>query len=115
MRARAGIARFVRVDAFDASLLIAASLLPFHALLQWQLHRLADPAELRRQGVVIVRNEILSERAAPVGSYMGQPIWASVRFMGMTYRFDRVQHRRNRERLRPGELFIEPGLVYVTR
>jgi hypothetical protein len=31
----------------------------------------------------------------------------------MEYRFHHVQDRRARERLAPGELFIEPGLVYV--
>jgi hypothetical protein len=45
---------------------------------------------------------------------MGHPIWGSVRFMGMEYRFDHVLDRKARERLAPRELFLEPGLVYVT-
>jgi hypothetical protein len=42
-------------------------------------------------------------------------VWASVRFMGMEYRFDHVQDPRARERLAPGELFLDPGLVYVVQ
>jgi hypothetical protein len=34
--------------------------------------------------------------------------------MGMEYRFHRVQDRRKREDLAPRELYLEPGLVYVT-
>jgi len=49
---------------------------------------------------------------------MGHPIWGSVRFMGMEYRFDHIVDtrlsRRARERLEPRELFLEPGLAYVT-
>jgi hypothetical protein len=45
---------------------------------------------------------------------MGHPIWGSVRFMDMEYRFDHVLERKARERLAPRELFLEPGLVYVT-
>ena len=45
---------------------------------------------------------------------MGRPIWASVTFMGMQYRFGHVAGSRSRERTGPGELFLDPGLVYVT-
>jgi hypothetical protein len=44
---------------------------------------------------------------------MGRPIPGSVTFRGMQYRFDHVLDRRCRERIVPGELFLEPGLVYV--
>jgi 2-keto-3-deoxy-6-phosphogluconate aldolase len=44
----------------------------------------------------------------------GMAIWGSVRFMDMEYRFDHVLDRKARERLAPRELFLEPGLVYVT-
>jgi hypothetical protein len=48
-----------------------------------------------------------------IGEYKGHPIWGSVRFMGMDYRFDHVLDERARERLGAGELYIEPGLVYI--
>jgi hypothetical protein len=45
---------------------------------------------------------------------MGRSIWGSVTFMGMEYRFDHVVPASHRERLAPGELYLEPGLVYIT-
>jgi hypothetical protein len=31
----------------------------------------------------------------------------------MEYRFDHIRDPKTRERLNPGELFLDPGLVYV--
>jgi hypothetical protein len=63
---------------------------------------------------VIVQSEtVLAARTAPIGEYLGRPIWGSLEFMGTPYRFDRVLDRRHRERIAAGELFVEPGLVYV--
>jgi hypothetical protein len=59
--------------------------------------QLADPVEAR---------------SAPI-QHLGHPIWGSVTFRGMHYRFEHVLDRRCRERIAPGELFLEPGLVYV--
>ena len=73
------------------------------------LDKLADPTYLRAHGVVIVSESALQEHSEPIGQYLGHPIWGSVRFMGMEYRFDHVQDARKRERLAPGELFLEPG------
>ena len=75
--------------------------------------RFSDPAYLRRHGVVIVSTRALQAHSAPIGEYKGHPIWGSVRFMGMDYRFDHVLDARARERLGAGELYIEPGLVYI--
>ena len=66
-------------------------------------------------GVVIVSESALQGHAGAIGEYMGHPIWASVRFMGMDYRFDHVQPANRREYLAPRELFIDPGLVYITQ
>jgi hypothetical protein len=63
---------------------------------------------------VIVSTRAIQSHTQAIGEYVGQPIWASVRFMGMDYRFDHVLDRRARERLSPRELFLEPGLVYAT-
>ena len=38
----------------------------------------------------------------------------SVTFKGMVYRFDRVVPERERERISARELWLAPGLVYVT-
>ena len=88
--------------------------LPFHCLVQWQLRRLEDPAYLREHGIVVVREEVLEYRAEAIGEFMGRPIWRTVTFKGMVYRFSRVTKPKNRDRIRPHELYLDPGLVYVT-
>ena len=87
--------------------------LPAFWWVQRQFAQLSDPGYLRTQGVVIVLDKALEAHSAAIGEYMGQPIWETVTFKGMLYRFDHIVERRRRERLAPGELFIEPGLVYV--
>jgi hypothetical protein len=101
------------MSALEAAVLFAALALPCFWLVQRELAKLGDPAYLRKHGVVIVSERALEERGALIGEYLGRPIWASVRFMGMNYRFDHVQDARARERLAAGELYLEPGLVYV--
>jgi hypothetical protein len=49
-----------------------------------------------------------------IGEYRGREIYAWVVFMGMRYRFDRVAQRAYRDWVAEGELFLEPGLIYVT-
>ncbi len=99
----------------ESALLFAVMALPAYWWLQRQLAQLSDPEYLKNHGVVIVLEKALEARAEPIGVYMGRPIWASVTFKGMLYRFDHIVERRKRERLEPGELFIEPGLVYVVQ
>jgi hypothetical protein len=103
------------VTPLEAALLIVAVSLPFHLLVLWQLRLLSDPAHLRKHGVVIVSAAALEGRSAPIGEYMGEPIWSTVTFMEMEYRFDRVIDRRKRNSIAGRELFLEPGLVYVTK
>jgi hypothetical protein len=87
--------------------------LPSWWLVRRELGKLEDPRYLREHGVVIVSEDALQAHSEPIGEYMGRPIWATVRFMGMDYRFDHVIDRRARERLAPRELFLDPGLVYL--
>ena len=94
--------------------MVAALAFALHRLIQWQLDRLHDPSYLREQGVVIVREEVLQAHSPAIGSYMGRSIWGSVTFLGMEYRFDHVLAPAAKERLAPGELYLNPGLVYVT-
>lgn len=98
------------MNALEAAALIGALTIPFHLLLQAQLRRLDRHA--RRFGVVVDCDEMLEGRGEVIGSFCGRDIYAWVRYLGMTYRFDcAVQKRRGpRER----ELFLEPGLLYVT-
>lgn len=96
----------------EAALLVIGLALPFHLLLQWQLGRLSDPRYLRTCGVVVCNPDIV-ERGPVSGSFAGTPIHDSVVFMGMHYRFDRIVPHAERERIGAGELYLEPGLVYV--
>jgi len=102
------------MSALEAVVVILLVALPWWWLVHHEVDKLSDAAYLRDHGVVIVSETALQGHSAPIGEYMGHPIWGCVRFMGMEYRFDHVQDRRARERLAPGELFLEPGLVYVT-
>jgi hypothetical protein len=97
----------------DAAILVLILALPLHWLVLRHFDQICDPAYLRKRGIVVVRERALQGHAEPIGEYRGQPIWASVTFMGLVYRFDHVSGSDRRENLAAGELFIEPGLVYV--
>lgn len=97
----------------EAALLVLVMALPAFWWTHREFARLSDPRYLREQGVVIVRETAIEAHTAAVGEYMGHPIWESVTFKGMQYRFDHVLEARKRECIAPGELFMEPGLVYV--
>ena len=96
----------------DAAILVLILALPLHWLVLRHFDQLSDPAYLRRHGVVLVSGQALQAHADAIGQYRGQPIWASVTFMGLVYRFDRITEPRQREGISAGELFLEPGLVY---
>ncbi len=101
------------MSALEALAVFLVIALPLHWIVQRQFAKLTDPSYLRRQGVVIVSTSALQAHSVPIGEYKGHPIWGSVRFMGIDYRFDHVLDGRGRENLAPGELYIEPGLVYT--
>ena len=100
--------------ALDAAAVVLILGLPLVWLVWRELAKYGEPAYLREQGVVIVSEQALEDHSPPIGEYLGRPIWGSVKFMGMEYRFHHVHDRRQRERLAPRELFLEPGLVYRT-
>lgn len=98
----------------EAALLAAAMTLPFYLLVRWQLARLSDPRYLRAHGVAIVNEGAVELRGPIIGRYGGRGIHPEIGFVGMVYRFDRVAPRSYRDRVGPRELYLEPGLVYVT-
>ena len=95
-------------------LIVVPLALPWLWLVRREIDRLEDPSYLRRNGVVIVLERALEAHGDALGRYMGSPIWRSVTFMGMVYRFDRVALPSEKERLGGGELYLDPGIVYVT-
>jgi hypothetical protein len=99
----------------ESALMVAVMALPAFWWVQRQLARDSDPDYLRKQGVVIVLEKALEAHSGAIGEYMGRPVWETVTFKGMLYRFSHILDARKRERVGPGELFIEPGLVYVVQ
>ena len=99
----------------EAVLVPVALALPMLWLMRSELDRLSDPRYLSRHGVVIVAESALESRSEPIGRYMGRDVWGTVTFMGTAYRFDRVTQPERREAIGPGELYLEPGLIYVNR
>lgn len=98
----------------EAAALVALLALPFHWLVLRQLAKAEHP-DPRRCGIVIVRERALEAHSRAIGSYQGHDIWETVTFRGSVYAFDRVQSEDRREQLAAGELFLDPGLVYVIR
>ena len=98
----------------EAVLVPVALALPLLWLIRLELDRLSRPEYLRRHGVVIVAEDALESRSQPIGRYMGGIVWGTVTFKGMVYRFDHVTPRERCESIGPGQLYLEPGLVYVT-
>jgi hypothetical protein len=97
----------------EAALLVIVLAAPPFWWVQRQVAQLSDPDYLKDHGVVIVREKAIEAHGGAIGEYLGHPVWETVTFLGMRYRFDHVLEARKRERIAPGELFIEPGLVYV--
>ena len=95
-----------------AALVVAALAGPFLLVVLREIDRMDDPRHMRNEGVIIVAEGVIEEHSEPIGAYDGRPIWDSVTFHGMQYRFDHVIARQQRERIGPGELYLEPGLVY---
>jgi hypothetical protein len=97
------------MNALEAAALIGALTIPFHLLLQELLRRFPD--EIRKVGVRIADEAELEGHGEVIGSFCGRDIYAWVRYLGMTYRFDCALPRPRSVRER--ELLLEPGLVYV--
>ena len=81
-----------------------------HARGQRQLQRHCDPREIRSCGVVVRSEEALERRSGVIGYFDGRKIYASVSFMGMEYRFDRVTGPAYRRSVHERELYLHPGL-----
>lgn len=102
------------MPALEAALVILLLAAPLYWLVHRELAKESDPKYLREHGVIIVSEKALQAHSPTIGEYRGRPVWGSVRFMGMDYRFDRVIDPSARESLGPRELFLDPGLVYIT-
>ena len=95
------------MELFEASLIALA-------FTQWERVRLPQPSYVRDIGAVIETEGLVQASGDIVGYLDGRPIHAAVDFMGMRYRFENVVPPSYRHRVGPRELYVVPGLLYVT-
>jgi hypothetical protein len=94
--------------------IMLAIALPLHWAVLYQLERWESPDYFRRYGVVIRHPDGLDAAAEAIGSYCGAVVHRTVTFKGMVYEFAGVVPPRYQRRIDANELYIEPGLLYVT-
>jgi hypothetical protein len=99
----------------EAALFAAILALPLYLLSQLERTRLHNPRYVRSMGAVVQRQQLKVEGTSEVlGYYDGGEIYATVDYMGMRYRFDRVVPPSYQYHVGPRELYVVPGLLYVT-
>lgn len=103
------------MNALEATALVLLAMLPLQLFVQTGVERLRDPRHIRNRGLALESDAGLERRGGIVGTYCGCAIHAEVLFMGMLYRFDRAALPAYRYCVGPRELYLEPGLVYVTQ
>ena len=103
------------VELFYLIVLVLGLTLPFHLLVMHQFARWESPEYYRRYGVIIRRPEALEAFGEVIGHYRGAPIHDSVTFKGLKYRFAGIVSPRYTARIDENELYIEPGLLYLTQ
>ena len=90
--------------------------LALFALAVWAIHRWFRRYEgnlpRSRLGVVVESEGELDAIAPMIGTYHGDEIHEWVRYRGERYDFAYVAPPRYRLRVKPGELFLAPGVVY---
>jgi hypothetical protein len=96
------------------TVLLAATLVPaIYLLVEMERGRVSDPEHVRRFGAAVAR-DALEQEPGVIGSYDGAEIHGYVRYLGMRYRYEGVVPTHYRSSVQAGELFVEPGLLYVT-
>lgn len=99
----------------DAALFAAILALPLYLLSQFERTRLSNPRYVRSMGAVVQRHQLHVDGTGEVlGYYDGGKIYAAVEYMGMHYRFERIVPPSYQYRVGPRELYVVPGLLYVT-
>jgi hypothetical protein len=102
------------MEAFELAAIVLGIALPLHLAVRWQLDRLADARYVRRSGAALASEDEVEARSEVIGHYAGRAIYAWVQFMGMRYRFHGVTRASYRDHVGERELFMEPGVLYVT-
>lgn len=74
--------------------------------------RAFDPQAFAELGAAVGQEAVLASDEI-VGYLNGCAIPAAVQYRGVRYRFERIAPSSYRYAVRPGELFVEPGLLYL--
>ena len=102
------------MDAVYCILLVLALALPLRWAVLRQVEHADSPEFFRRHGVIIKRVEALDAVGEVVGRYLDAPIYGSLGFKGMKYEFACVVPPTYKRRIDRNELYLEPGLLYLT-
>jgi hypothetical protein len=102
------------VGLFYIALVVAATVVPAYLIFNAELRKLRDPTYLREAGVFIRTLNALDAVAEVIGRYNGADIYRYVVFKGMRYEYDHIVPSGLPRQVRENELFIEPGVIYVT-
>lgn len=95
-------------------LVIAAAIVPPYLIMKAEWRKLRDGDYLRETGVFIRKLAALDAVAEVIGRFNGADIYRYVVFKGMRYDFDHIVPVHLPREVRERELFLEPGVVYVT-
>ncbi|HEX9178965.1 MAG TPA: hypothetical protein VF859_01105 [Burkholderiales bacterium] len=95
-------------------LVVAAAVLPPYLIMKAEWRKLRDGEYLRETGVFIRKLAALDAVAEVIGRYNGADIYRYVVFKGMRYEFDHIVPTHLPREVHERELFLEPGVVYVT-
>ncbi len=96
------------------ALVVAAAVLPTYFVMRAESRRLGSAEYLREAGVFIRKLAALDAVAEVIGRFSGAEIYRYVVFKGMRYDYDHIVPSHLPRVVREKELFVEPGVVYVT-
>lgn len=98
----------------EVAIVLFTALLPAAWFIRGEVHRRRDPAYLRTVGIIVMKSRVLDETADVIGQYQDRDIYRYVVFRGLRYDFSRIVPPAYKRVLKGRELYLEPGLVYVT-
>lgn len=81
---------------------------------EWRIVQ-QPPGLFRAVGTVVRRPDSIAAREGRIGRYRDTDIYERIRFGGQEYEFTGVAPPAYKEWLRPSELYLEPGLLYVAQ
>lgn len=102
------------MDALYCIAITLALVLPLRWAVMREVERWESPEHFRRSGVIIKRMDALDIQGEAIGRYLDTPIPGSLGFKGMVYEFAGVVPANYQRRIDANELYLEPGLLYVT-